>query len=257
MLRPLEVVDKEPGRVLMVFHETETQMKILAPALAITMLITWTGGQATAQPLSESDRRAIVQEVVDHFRKNPQELFEAIVSWRAAQESARRQAAVPSSGNAVGDVTIFEFTDYGCDPCRKLSAAVDEAAAKDGKVRVVHHDYPVSGQDAVAAALDLVAAHADGKDWRALRRAYIADGVAPENRIKALDGAGFPVSGDARDGARETLLSNRTLAAKAGVDALPAIIVSSGGKVQALSGPMTGAEVEAAISRIRQAASAR
>lgn len=225
-------------------------MKIVASALAFTMLL---AGTAASQTLSEADRKAIVADVIKHFRENPQELVEAIVSWREKEAAALRQAAVPTSGNPAGDVTIFEFPDYGCEPCRKLSAAVDHVAAKDGKVRVVHHDHPSSGQDAVAAALDLLAAHASGKDWSALRRAYIAQGVAPEYRIKALDAASINIPSESRASGRDVLVTNRALAAKAGIADLPAIIVSAGGKVQALSGALTAADVEAAVRRLREA----
>lgn len=226
-------------------------MRILSSMIAVAML--GIPAAMAAPVLLEEDRAAIVKDVIEHFRNNPGELVDAIVEWRE-RESRRAAAKVPVSGNLAGDVTIFEFPDYGCAPCRELSKAVDELAAADGRIRVVHHDYPLSGPDAAAAAVDLVAANAAGKDWKRLRAAYLASGVAPETRIAALDGAAASTSEAERDAALAVLVSNRQLAAKAGVAKLPAVIVAAGGKVQALVGTVTHADLQAAVERLRKAA---
>lgn len=226
-------------------------MRILSPVVAVAMLGVATA--AAAPVLSDEDRAAIVRDVVEHFKRNPGELVDAIVEWRE-RETRRAAASVPMSGNPEGDVTIFEFPDYGCDPCRELSKAVDEVAAADGAIRVVHHDYPLSGPDAAAAAVDVVAANAAGKDWKALRSAFLASGVAPETRIAAIERTGASAGKEYRDAAIAVLVANRQLAAKAGVSALPAVIVAAGGKVQALVGPVTKADLEAAVARLRKAA---
>lgn len=230
-------------------------MRILSPALAIAILAAT--AQASAQPLSRDDRQAIVQDVIEHFRRNPQELVEAIVDWRKRQAEDVKTAAPPDapvSGNPGGDVTVFEFSDYGCEPCRRLSTAVDAVAAKDGSVRIVHHDYPVSGSDAMAASMDLASVYASGGNWQALRAAYLAQGVAPETRIAALSAAGLQAGSEGSKEAAALLTANRALAARAGVAQMPAIIVAAGDKVQALSGAMAEAEVAAAVAAIRQAA---
>lgn len=221
------------------------------------MLLSGAAPQAMAQSLSAADRAAVVDDVVKHFRENPSELLEAIVAWREKQDADRLVALTPVSGNPSGDVTLFEFPDYGCAPCRQTSAAVDRVAAEDGAVRVVHHDFPASGPDAASAAADLLAAYAGGKDWKALRKAYIADGAGPETRIKALSDAGVELVEADRAGTGAVLLANRNLARKAGVSELPAVIVAAGGKMQALKGPITATDLEAAVAAIRKAASAR
>ncbi len=56
------------------------------------------------------------------------------------------------SGNAKGMLTIVDFSDYFCGPCRDLSKSIDNLVKKDNQLRVVYVDYPVLGPGSTFAA---------------------------------------------------------------------------------------------------------
>jgi len=66
----------------------------------------------------------------------------------------------PVTGNPKGDVTIVEFSDYNCPFCKRSAAALDKLVKSDGKIRVVHKDWPVlSDASAYGARLALAAGY--------------------------------------------------------------------------------------------------
>jgi len=224
-------------------------MKMLPPAIAFAMALT---AGANAQALTEVDRQAIINGVVQHFREHPQELVEAILDWRE-KETAKlaKPAPVPVTGNPSGDVVVYEFQDYGCQACREAGSVLDRLAAEDGAISIVHYDHPVSGQEAVSAALDLVAANAAGGDYAAARKVLLENGDGPETRTKALQAAGVGPTVLDRAAAAETLRNNRDLAAKTGIGQLPAVVVVSGTRMIPLSGKINYEDLQAAVSSVR------
>jgi protein-disulfide isomerase len=207
--------------------------------------------------LSDEDRTLIVEEVIDHFKNNPSELVEAIMNWREKAQSSVVEAKFPTpmSGNPSGDVTIFEFPDYGCEPCNAVSRTIDKIASNDKGVGVVHHDLPRSGGVlAVQAANEIIAVNAIGGDWTHLRATYLNQGIQPETRLKALNDIKVqPLSLDTPT-ALNNIRANNELAKKTGLASQPAIVIAVGDKVQALNGNITEAMVQEAIKALRQAA---
>ncbi len=66
----------------------------------------------------------------------------------------------PVTGNPKGDVTIIEFSDYNCPFCKQSAGALEELVKSDGKVRVVHKDWPVlTDASAYGARLALAAGY--------------------------------------------------------------------------------------------------
>jgi protein SCO1/2 len=51
----------------------------------------------------------------------------------------------PNLGNASGDSTLIEFTDYGCEPCRASAPAVDAVLESMPNLRIVVLLLPTSG----------------------------------------------------------------------------------------------------------------
>lgn len=232
-------------------------MRILAAFIVAALSSTVALAQEPIK-LSDADREIVVKEVVEYFRQNPGELVESIVKWRESQKEAKAEvdAALPdpATGHAAATVAILEFGDYGCGPCNAMSGILDAIAADEKDVRVIHRDFPHSSIDAVQASLDLISAASKEGDWRAMRRIFIAEGVAPETRIKALAASGAEVTNEDRAKAAKTLARSKAVAEKAGVTALPTVIVVVGGKVQALTGPQTREGVLQAIASVRRAA---
>jgi protein-disulfide isomerase len=123
---------------------------------------------ATAQEVSEVERKRIEAIVRDYLTKNPdvvvdalrayeekrqaaaqQEATEAIIANRAALE---RDPRAPAAGNPKGDVTIVEFFDYRCGYCKKVTPVVREMLKKDANVRFVFKEFPILGPESRKAA---------------------------------------------------------------------------------------------------------
>src|SRR5689334_19207882 len=56
-----------------------------------------------------------------------------------------RDPDVPVTGNADGDISIVEWSDYNCPYCRKIEPELRQVIQDDGKVRLVMKDWPILG----------------------------------------------------------------------------------------------------------------
>ncbi|MDB5616742.1 DsbA family protein [Tardiphaga sp.] len=63
-----------------------------------------------------------------------------------------RDPDIPVAGNPDGDITIVEYFDFQCPYCRKLAPELNAAVKQDGRVRLVHKDWPILGPVSVYAA---------------------------------------------------------------------------------------------------------
>lgn len=235
-------------------------MRILTAALVAMLSSTVAMAQEPIK-LTDSDRQQVVNEVIDYFKKNPQELVEAIVKWREGQQSeaVKPEAAAerfpdPVTGRAEAPVSILEFSDYGCATCNAVGSTLKEIASMDPDIRVIHRDSPRSSIDATAASIDMISAAANGGNWEAMREIYLKEGIKPETRIKALSASGVQVSNEDRRKAAKTMEISTRLAERAGVTELPAIIIVVGKKVQALAGPQTKESILQAVASVSKAA---
>nr|WP_250807769.1 thioredoxin domain-containing protein [Neorhizobium tomejilense] len=219
-------------------------MKALSRALVIASMLIPSVAAAQQASLSDADRRLIVREVIEHFRKNPGELIGAVAADKPAEQSKSDftgAAMDPVHGPEDAPYSILVFSDYGCGPCNDAEKMLDGLLKERKDIKLVHRDYPVSGEDSVAASLDVIAAFnaTPPQDWLKLRAGLMEKGVAPEYRIQALRAAGIEQNGDVSASVKLTLLKNRELARRAGVNTLPAIIVMKGDGVVPLSGGVT------------------
>ncbi len=132
----------------------------------------------------------------------------------AEQWGTLLQGAPPSVGPDSAKVTVVEFSDFQCPYCGQASNTVKRIRDTYGdKVRVVFRQYPLSfHENARAAAVASLAAHAQGKFWAlhdlmfdhqgALDRASL-EGYAKQAGLdlpafkKALDGQSFDAQIDA------------------------------------------------------------
>lgn len=73
-----------------------------------------------------------------------------------------RDPEIPAAGNPDGDITIVEWFDYNCPYCRKIDPELRQVVQDDGKVRLVHKDWPILGPvSKVAARMALAAKYQD------------------------------------------------------------------------------------------------
>lgn len=229
---------------------------LVTAACAALVSLSLGASPASAQEapgLSEADREAIVSAVVRHFREHPDQIVEAIMGWRARGGVDLISPSDPVTGNPRGDVTIIEFIDMGCAPCRTMSERIDALTTRDGNIRFVHKDYPVSGTDSVYAARSLLrAAYTDGT------RSEIAKAISSAKRIdrKTVDEAATNIQGSLTpiisDRINQTLERTRHLAEKLGIKQLPAIVLMSGNAIDVINGLKTEAEIAASVETLRK-----
>ncbi|WP_052341268.1 DsbA family protein [Salinarimonas rosea] len=142
---------------------------------------------ATAQDatFSEGEREAIGTIVREYLLENPEvmlDVFAELERRQAAEQEARQRSAVAERGddifraphdvvigNPEGDVTLVEFFDYNCGPCRRAMSDVMAMIEKDPNLRVVLKDFPILGAPSLEAAQIGVAAAAQMTPEQALR----------------------------------------------------------------------------------------
>ena len=90
--------------------------------------------QSALQKKQQDDRQ---QQASAAIKQNEQALYNA--------------ASDISLGNPKGDVTIVEFFDYNCGYCKGALADMDKILADDSNVRFVLKEFPILGDDSVAA----------------------------------------------------------------------------------------------------------
>lgn len=149
-------------------------------ALTLTALTALIAAPALAEEGSFTDaQKAEIGSIIrDYILENPGIIFEAADKHRATQEEeAQKQAAVkieehlpylhsaavPSTGNPDGDVTIVEFFDYNCGYCKKALPDIQALVEEDKNIRVVFMDLPILGPTSRTAALWALAAKEQGK----------------------------------------------------------------------------------------------
>ncbi len=114
-----------------------------------------------------------------YLMANPEVLVDAMAELERKQDAQRDNVAqkaikdkqaellndkgTPSTGNASGDVTIVEFSDYQCPYCKRAYSAVKSVVATDGKIKLVYKDLPILGEASKVAAVAALASIKQGK----------------------------------------------------------------------------------------------
>jgi len=131
------------------------------------------------KPLTPEQEKAIQGVIKQYILDNPEVIIEAVEGLRKKQEAMKAEQAKqaldtqkaalyddkdsPVGGNANGDVTIVEFFDYQCPYCKRAHVALTEAAAQDGKIKIVYKEFPILTEESRIAAVAALAARNQGK----------------------------------------------------------------------------------------------
>jgi protein-disulfide isomerase len=118
--------------------------------------------------MSAEERAAFQAEVRAYLLENPEVLMEAIAILEQRQTedqivTDRERVAANADeifadadswvgGNPEGDVTLVEFMDYRCGFCRRAHPEVAELVAGDGNIRYIVKEFPILGEESVAAS---------------------------------------------------------------------------------------------------------
>lgn len=205
---------------------------------------------------SRGSERADVESVVrEYLLANPEIVTEAQTRLQEREtakliEANRALIETPFgsawAGAADGDVVLVELFDYACGYCRQSNADVERLIAEDKKLKVVWREWPVLGQDSLAAAEASLAAAEQGKfrpffaslfeqgrpTGAALQAAQAQTGAAPAANVQRY---------------RAEIEKNYELARALGATGTPTFIV--GGKV--LQGAVGYEALKAAIAEAR------
>ena len=68
----------------------------------------------------------------------------------------------PYSGDAGSVVTLIEFYDYQCSPCKANYPELEQVRATEANVRIVYGQLPIYGSHSIMAARAAIAAHLQG-----------------------------------------------------------------------------------------------
>lgn len=201
-----------------------------------------------AQEVNTADKEAVEEIVRAYLLENPEviiEALEALEEKRKAEESVRAREAVIANSDAIyndarhysigpddADVTIVEFFDYRCGPCRGAAPWINAAPAKyDGKVRVVFKEFPILSPESQQAALAALAAGEQGK-YPEMHRALMADrsGFKDADIDRVAASVGVDVAKMREDmkspALSKALADTQQLARTVGVNSTPTFIVN-------------------------------
>lgn len=218
--------------------------------VSITAMIAATAfaTSACAQEVNTADKDAIEKVVKEYLLENPEIIIEALGvlderQKKQAAEEARK--AVVANKDAIfndprdysigpddADVTVVEFFDYRCGPCRGAATWVNGAPAKyNGKVRIVFKEFPILSPESRQAALAALAAGEQGK-YAEMHRALMQDRSsfkkADIDRIAKSAGVDIDkMRKDMKSPALEKVLDDtRDLAITVGATSTPTFIIN-------------------------------
>ena len=84
----------------------------------------------------------------------------------ASLDMILRDPQAPVGGNPKGDLTIVAFLDYNCPFCKKAEPDLLRLVKSDGRIRLVHKDWPILGDASVFGAQLALEAELQGEAGR-------------------------------------------------------------------------------------------
>ncbi|MDX2103520.1 MAG: DsbA family protein [Alphaproteobacteria bacterium] len=225
---------------------------------------------AETPPPAAPDQRALIREVIiDLLREQPElvlEALQALETREQVQAQTRQSEALARlrpqleqdaddlvTGNPAGDVTIVEFFDYRCPYCKQAQASLDQAVRADGRVRLVHKQFPILGPDSVVAARAVIAARQQNRQGE-LHKALMAvpGGLTEAEVFRQARSAGLDEARLRRDMASPAVdaVLRRSLEVGRALDlrGTPAFVVGS----RLIPGAVDAATLGAAVAAARQ-----
>lgn len=107
-----------------------------------------------------------------------------------------RDPEAPVSGNPKGDLTIVAFLDYNCPFCKKSEPDLLRFVKTDGRIRLVHKDWPILGDASVYGAQLALAAKYQGR-YDEVHRALMAipgRKIQKERMLEAVTASGVDIA---------------------------------------------------------------
>ncbi len=256
---------------------TKTVLAAGVTAVAIVSLAFWfllmPSRDGADVPQQARSRQDIEQIVRNYLLENPEVIFEAARRMEQKEKDQRKarmsDGAVTHAadlfnrpdaivvGNPKGDLTIVEFFDYRCGPCRRLMPDLTQLVKTDGNIRLIMKEFPILSRESEMASRAAIAASKQGKYWDFHLAMMQADEVTPDSIMATAKSVGVDMTRLGADMASpqvaEVISKNHDLAEKLGIDATPTFYVGQ----TAYSGALPMSELkEAVVAARKQAAKA-
>ncbi|MCV6584568.1 MAG: DsbA family protein [Marinibacterium sp.] len=199
--------------------------------------------------LSADDRTAFQAEIRAYLLENPEVIVEAIgiLENRQAEAQAANDRQVLADnleeiqndgyswvgGNPDGDITLVEFMDYRCGYCRRAQPEIASLLENDGNIRLVIKEFPILGEDSLAASRFAIATkQVMGDDaYKLAHDALLELGSAVSDpALRTLsDGLGFDTDAvlarmEHPDVTKE-IIQTRALAQRLGISGTPSFVL--------------------------------
>lgn len=237
-------------------------------AVFLAFLVPRDGFQDDA-PASARSREDIEKIVRNYLMENPEVIFEAAQRLEAKENEQRKSRMQENAlahagdlfngpepivaGNPNGDITIVEFFDYRCGPCRRLVNELAQLVKQDGNIRLIMKEFPILSKESEIAARAAIAAHRQGKYWDFHFAMMHADELTPESIMATAKAVGLDTNRLAADMALPKVAAvverNHELARKLGIDATPTYFIGN----KPYSGALPLSELKAAVAEARKA----
>lgn len=228
-----------------------------------------TPGRGGAEVPSQGNSREDIERIVrNYLLENPEVIFEAAQRMEQKEknqrqvrlsEGATKYAADLFSrpdaivvGNPKGDVTIVEFFDYRCGPCRRLMPELTQLIKQDGNIRLIMKEFPILSRESELAARAALAASRQGKYWDFHLAMMQADEVTPDSIMSTAKSVGLDMKRLNADleskEVADVIRRNHALAENLGVDATPTFYVGE----TPYSGALPLSELKEAVALARK-----
>ncbi|MEM9669293.1 MAG: DsbA family protein [Pseudomonadota bacterium] len=152
------------------------RLLLLSSSLTALLMTAACAQEAGAAP----DRETTEKIVREYLISNPEVIEEALIALqekRDAEQAEKSKEAIAEFSDALlnlasdysigpedAPVTVVEFFDYRCGPCRASMETVNKLPERyDGKVRVVFKEFPILSPESRKAAVAALAAGKQGK----------------------------------------------------------------------------------------------
>jgi len=112
------------------------------------------------------------------------------------QNAILNDPEAPVSGNPKGDLTIVAFLDYNCPFCKKAEPDLLRLVKSDGRIRLVHKDWPILGDASVYGAQLALAARYQGR-YDDVHRALMGipgSKIPKERMLEAVSASGVDMA---------------------------------------------------------------
>ncbi|MBE0454201.1 DsbA family protein [Roseovarius autotrophicus] len=221
--------------------------------------------------LDESGRAALRAEIRAYLLENPEVIMEAVAVLEEREAAGQAAADVDLvranadalfnspgdwvGGNPDGDITLVEFMDYRCSFCRRAVPEVEGLLATDGNIRLILKEFPILGEESVAASRFAIATKIVAGD-----DAYKSVHDALMSYTGSMNTAGFTRLADAlgldasaivaemdNDAVTAVIAANHALAQRLRISGTPSFVMGE----HMLRGYLPQAQMQAIADEIR------